>query len=484
MPYGSAHSPIPERTPVATPLPPAPAEDAAAPRALDRGLSTRHVMFIALGTAIGTGLFLGSAGAIQVAGPAVLVAYALAGAAIYVVMRALGEMVVRQPDATSFVDFTERYLGRVPGFVLGWIFALEMLLVGIADATALRIYLGRWWPAVPGWVWIAGVIALVLLLNVAAVRYFGEAEFWLTLLKVGAIVAMILLGLGLLASGSGLPGSQPSISHLWEHGGFAPHGISGIVMSLTIVVFAFGGVETVGLTAAEARDPRTAIPKAINTVPWRILIFYVGSVGIMLALAPWNSIDGEQSPFVQVLDAVGLPAAGHVLNAVVIIAAFSALNAIVFATARTLYGLADHGRAPAALRHVGAQGVPTGAITVVGAGLVLGLVANVIWPGVIFMLLASLASFTTIFVWGTILVAHFVMRRQVARGRLERGEFAMPGWPLPSLLALAFFAVVLVAMALSPDTRPALVAGAVALVVLSGLGVLTVRHQERAGQRA
>ncbi|WP_462418769.1 amino acid permease [Kytococcus sp. Marseille-QA3725] len=444
---------------------------------LERRLSTRHITFIALGTAIGTGLFLGSGSAIQVAGPAVLVAYAIAGLAIFVVMRALGEMVLRHPHAPSFVNFTEHYLGRVAGFVMGWIFAIELLLVGIADVTALRMYLGHWWPDVPGWVWMTLVIALVLLLNLAAVRFFGETEFWLTLIKVSAIVAMILLGVGLLLTGAGLPGSQPGVEHLWQHGGFAPNGWGSVVVALTIVVFAFGGVETVGMTVAEARDPHTAMPKAINTVPWRILIFYIGSVGVMLCLAPWTSINDEQSPFVQVLDAVGLPAAGHVLNAVVVIAAFSALNAIVFATGRTLYDLAQHGRAPRALGLVRGNGVPVAAIATVGVVLVLGLVANVIWPGVIFVLLASLASFATVFVWLMILAAHFVMRRRVARGELPDGAFPVPAWPVSSVLAMALLVTVLLAMGFSADTRPALVAGAIALVVLFSAGFLNVRRE-------
>lgn len=442
---------------------------------LERRLSTRHILFIALGTAIGTGLFLGSAEAIQAAGPSVLVAYALAGLAIFVVMRALGEMVLRHPDAPSFVDFTERYLGRVPGFVMGWIFAIELMLVGVADITALRVYLGHWWPDVPGWVWMVTVIALVLALNLAAVRFFGEAEFWLTLLKVAAIVAMILLGIGLLVSGVGLPGSQPSVSHLWEHGGFAPHGLAGIIASLTIVVFSFGGVETLGLTVAEARDPEKDMPKAINTVPWRILIFYIGSVGIMLMLAPWTGITGEQSPFVQVLDAVGLPAAGHVLNAVVIVAAFSALNAITFSTARTLFGLAEHGSAPALLGRVGSSGVPTYAIAVVAVVFVIGLVANIVWPGVIFVLLASLASFATLFVWLMILAAHFAMRRRVGRGGAEPGSFPVPGWPTTTVVTMAFLVFVLAAMGASAATRPALVAGALAVAALAVIGWLTTR---------
>lgn len=462
--------------------PSTPAADANAAESPDfrlaRGLSTRHIRFIALGTAIGTGLFLGSASAIQLAGPAVLLAYLAAGAAIYVVMRAMAEMVLRTPDASSFVDFTQRYLGRTWGFVIGWIFTLEMLLVGIADVTALRIYLGSWWPAVPGWVWMVGTIALVLVLNLVAVRLFGETEFWLTLLKVGAIVAMVVLGVGLLVTGAGLPTGQPSVTHLWDHGGFAPHGAWGILLSLTVVVFAFGGIETVGLTAAESENPHRSIPGAINTVPWRILLFYVGSVGVMLTLAPWTGITGEQSPFVQIIDAVGLPAAAHVLNAVVIIAAFSALNAITFAIGRTLFGLAAAGHAPAVFGRVSGRGVPGAAIVTVGVALVIGLVLNLVVPDRVFTFVASLASFATVFVWLLILAAHHGLRRRIARGALRPGAFATPGWPWVTALAAAFLVLVLVMMAFLPEGRAALAVGVVTTALLVGLGHLSARRSD------
>ena len=445
---------------------------------LERRLSTRHIRFIALGTAIGTGLFLGSAGAIQLAGPAVLVAYLAAGAAIYVVMRAMAEMVLRTPSTTSFVEFTERWLGKRAGFVIGWIFTLEMLLVGIADVTALRIYLGAWWPGVPGWAWMAGVIALVLALNVTAVRLFGEVEFWLTLLKVGAIVAMILLGAGLLITGVGLPTGQPSVSHLWQHGGFAPHGLWGVLLSLTIVVFAFGGIETIGLTAAESRDPGNDLPRAIHTVPWRILVFYVGSVAVILTLAPWTSITGTSSPFVEIIDAVGLPAAAHVLNAVVIVAAFSALNAITFAIGRTLFGLAHSGNAPRAFGRVSASGVPAAAVVTVGVALVLGLVLNVLVPDQVFTFVASLASFATVFVWLMILAAHHGLRRRITRGEVEPGAFPVKGWPWVTGAAAVFLVSVLVLMAFVPEGRPALVVGLVTTAGLVGAAHLT--HRTRA----
>lgn len=440
---------------------------AAQPHTLVQGLTTRHVQFIALGSAIGTGLFYGSAGAIQMAGPAVLVAYVVAGLAVYLVMRALGEMAVRDPGAGSFGRYARTYLGPLGGFVTGWMFVIEMLVVAVADVTALTIYLGHWWPAVPGWVWVAGAIALVTGLNLVHVKVFGETEFWLSLVKVTAIVAMIVAGLAILVLGLHLPGgSTPGIENLWAHDGFAPYGLWGVLVSLTVVVFAFGGIETLGLSAAEAQDPGRAIPRAINTIPWRVLLFYVGAIGVILCLAPWTTVDGRSSAFVQIFDAVGLPAAAHVLNAVVITAAFSALNAITFSIGRMLHGLAEQGDAPEALARTNHRGVPVAAVGFVAAALTVGLVLDVLVPEDVFVLVASVASFATVFVWLMILLSHLAMKRRIARGELAPGAFPAPGWPVAGWVAVAFMVGVLALLGASAQSRPALWTGLVTLVVL------------------
>lgn len=440
---------------------------AAQPHTLVRGLTTRHVQFIALGSAIGTGLFYGSADAIQMAGPAVLVAYVVAGLAVFLVMRALGEMAVRDPGAGSFGRYARTYLGPLGGFVTGWMFVIEMLVVAVADVTALTIYLGHWWPAVPGWVWVAGAIALVTGLNLVHVKVFGETEFWLSLVKVTAIVAMIVAGLAILVLGLHLPGgSTPGIENLWAHDGFAPYGLWGVLVSFTVVVFAFGGIETLGLSAAEAQDPGRAIPRAINTIPWRVLLFYVGAIGVILCLAPWTTVDGRSSAFVQIFDAVGLPAAAHVLNAVVITAAFSALNAITFSIGRMLHGLAEQGDAPEALARTNHRGVPVAAVGFVATALTVGLVLDVLVPENVFVLVASVASFATVFVWLMILLSHLAMKRRIARGELAPGAFPAPGWPVAGWVAVAFMVGVLALLGASAQSRPALWTGLVTLVVL------------------
>ncbi|WP_241452740.1 amino acid permease [Arsenicicoccus dermatophilus] len=450
-------------------MPSSPAPTSAPPASgrLRRGLTTRHVQFIALGSAIGTGLFYGSADAIRTAGPAVLIAYLAAGLAVFVVMRALGEMAVRDPGAGSFARYARTYLGPTAGFVTGWMFVLEMLVVATADATALAAYLGHWWPQVPAWVWVAGALALVTGLNLIHVKVFGETEFWLSLIKVSAIIAMILAGVAILLLGLDTPGgTRAGVSNLWSDGGFAPHGLWGVLVSLTIVAFAFGGIETLGLSAAEAQDPGAAIPRAINTIPWRVLLFYVGAVGVLLCLGPWSAIDGRSSAFVQIFDAVGLPGAAHVLNAVVITAAFSALNAITFSIGRMVHGLAEQGDAPTSFARTTSRGVPGAAVGLVAIALTVALVLVMLVPQGVFVTIASVASFATVFVWLMILAAHHAMRRQIARGELAPGGFALPGWPVASWVAMAFMVAILVLLAVTPEGRPAIVAGGVALAAL------------------
>ena len=236
---------------------------------LTRGLNARHIRFMALGSAIGTGLFYGSASAIQMAGPAVLLAYLIGGAAVFMVMRALGEMAVHNPVSGSFGHYASTYLGPMAGFILGWTYAFEMVIVAIADVTAFGIYMGFWFPEVARWIWVLGIVFLIGGLNLCNVRVFGEMEFWLSLLKVGAIVAMILAGLGIMAFGFSQVGTGQAVgvSNLFEHGGFMPNGVSGLIASFAVVMFAFGGIEIIGVTAGEAKDPQRVIPKAINAVP-------------------------------------------------------------------------------------------------------------------------------------------------------------------------------------------------------------------------
>lgn len=444
------------------------------PSGLARGLSIRHIQFIALGSAIGTGLFYGSASAISAAGPIVLLAYVVAGAAVFMVMRALGEMAVREPIPGSFGAYATRYLGRFAGYVTGWTFVFEMVVVAIADVTAFAVYMGFWFPEVPRWIWVAAVICFIGAINTRHVKVFGELEFWLSIIKVGAILAMIVGGVVILVFGFSLAdGHQPSVSNLWTNQGVAPHGVAGLLASLTVVVFAFGGIETVGITAGEATEPGRAIPRAINTVPARILIFYIATLAIVMSLVPWDSITGEASPFVQIFTTLGVPAAAGILNVVVITAALSAINADTFGAGRMLYGLAAEGQAPEAFARVSARGVPWAAVAVMCLALAVGAVLNAVIPEGVFLVIASLATFATVWVWLMILASHIAMKRKLARESLPPSDFPVPMWPVGSWAAVAFIALVIVLLGWHAETRVALIVG------VAWLGILAVTYRFR-----
>lgn len=440
---------------------------------LARGLSMRHIQFIALGSAIGTGLFYGSATAIQKAGPAVILAYLVAGAAVFMVMRALGEMAVRHPVPGSFGQYAARYLGPFAGFVTGWTFVFEMIVVAIADVTAFGVYMGFWFPDTPRWIWVIAVILFIAGINTRHVKVFGELEFWLTIVKVSAIIAMIVGGVALMVIGVSFePGTVVGPQNLTEHGGFLPNGVAGLLAALAVVVFAFGGIETIGITAGEADDPKRSIPRAINAVPARILLFYVGTMAVIMSLVPWNQITGEASPFVQIFSALGVPAAPAILNVVVISAAISAINADTFGAGRMLYGLAKQGQAPEAFAKVSRNGVPWMTVLVMCAALGVGAVLNAVIPEDVFLIIASIATFATVWVWLMILLSHIAMRREITKKNRPESEFKVPLWPLASWAAVGFIVLVIVLLGWFPDTRVAMVVGLVWLMLL-GIGYLT-----------
>jgi histidine transporter len=294
------------------------------------------------------GTFYGSATAIKMAGPSVLLAYIVAGIAIYIVMRALGEMAVQNPVSGSFSHYASQYIGPLAGFTTGWTYVFEMIIVALADVTAFGIYMGFWYPDVPRWIWILSLIMFLGAINLIHVKVFGELEFWLSIVKVTAIVAMILGGLGLMIYGfnADQAGFTTGIQNLWIHEGFMPNGIAGLIACLSVVVFAFGGIEIIGITAGESKDPKTSIPKAINAVPVRILLFYVLTIFVLMSIFPWNQIGSQGSPFVQIFENLGIGSAATILNIVVITAAVSAINSDVFGAGRMLFGMSSRGQAP------------------------------------------------------------------------------------------------------------------------------------------
>ncbi|PRC91765.1 amino acid permease [Solimicrobium silvestre] len=431
-----------------------------------RGLTARHIRFIALGSAIGTGLFYGSASAIQLAGPSVILAYLIGGVAIYLMMRSLGEMAVHNPISGSFGHYAGQYLGPLAGFLTGWTYALSMMFVCLADVTAVGIYMSFWFPDVARWVWVLSIILFVGALNLCNVKVFGEMEFWLTLIKVGAIVAMIAGGAAIIIFGLG--NTQPAgVSHLWQDGGFMPNGIGGMVASFTIVMFAFGGVEIIGISAGEAQDPQKSIPKAINAVPVRILLFYVLTLFVLMSIYPWRQIGSEGSPFVQIFDSLNITFAAAMLNFVVISAAISSINSDIFAAGRMLYGMALKGQAPAGFARLSASGVPTLTVLVMGATLLFGVVLNYLMPEDVFLLCASIVTFACVWVWLVILLSQFSMRMKMSKEEVANLKFPVLFWPYGPIIATAFMVFIFGVLGYFPKTQPALIVGVVWLIVLS-----------------
>ncbi|MFA3780696.1 amino acid permease [Yersinia sp. 1652 StPb PI] len=435
---------------------------------LKRGLSARHIRFMALGSAIGTGLFYGSAEAIRLAGPAVLLAYLIGGAAVFMVMRALGEMAVHDPVAGSFGHYASRYLGPLAGFLTGWTYTFEMIIVALADVTAFGIYMGLWFPDAPQWVWVLSIIFFIGALNLCSVKVFGEMEFWLSLLKVTAIIAMIAAGLGIMMFGFGAGHESTGVSNLWSHQGFMPNGLTGVIASFAVVMFAFGGIEIIGVTASEAKNPEKVLPRAINTVPIRILLFYVLTLFVLMAIYPWNSIGQNGSPFVEIFSSLGISSAANILNLVVITAAISAINSDIYGAGRMMYGMAQEGLAPKCFSRLTRNGVPWMTILVMAIALLCGVVLNYLIPKNVFLIIASIATFATVWVWLMILISQVAMRRSMSKENIARLTFPVPFWPVAPILTIIFMAFIIAVLGYFPDTRIAMYVG-VAWVVLMTL---------------
>lgn len=436
----------------------------AAPALKRRGLKHRHLHFIALGSAIGTGLFYGSAGAIQAAGPSVLLVYLLGGAVVYFMLRALGEMAVRNPHSGSFAEYARAHMGGWAGYITGWMFAFEMVIVALADLTAIGVYMKFWFPDVAQWVWVVATLLIVGAANLASAKAFGELEFAFTIIKVGAVVAMIIGGAAILVFGlSTAETSGPQ--NLVNDGGFFPNGFGGMVSSFILVLFAFGGTEILGVAGSEAEEPERSIPKAINTVPARILLFYVLAILVILMISPWATITGDESPFVQIFSTLGVNWAAALLNFVVITAALSAINADLFGAGRVLTGLAKQNLAPQVMAKT-SRGVPVMTTVILLIVMVAGAVLNALLPERVFEIIASLATFATIYVWLMILLAHIYSRRGMSPADVAALKYKVPFWPYGQYFAIAFIAFTFGIMAWMPDFRLPLAVG-VGFIVLA-----------------
>ncbi len=419
---------------------------------IQRGLKNRHIQMIALGGAIGTGLFYGSGAVVKMAGPAITLAYLVGGIVIFFIMRALGEMAVEQPVSGSFSQYAYQYWGELPGFIAGWNYWFNYIVVGMAELSVVGTYINYWLPDIPTWISALVCLVVITLINIINVKAFGEFEFWFAIIKVLAIIGMIVFGIAMIVFGVGNSGQPVGFSNLWIHGGFFPNGLHGVIMSMVIAMFSFGGVELVGITAGEAENPKKSIPQAINQVVWRILLFYVGALTVILAIFPWNEIEATGSPFVQIFTHVGIPSAANLLNFVVLTAALSAYNSALYSNGRMLYGLSLQGNAPKIFSKLNASGIPITAVLVSSAFTLISVLLSYLNPEKVFLYLMALATIAIIINWAIILLVQLKFRKSKDQEHKPLA-FKMPLYPIGSYLSLAFLAAIVVIMAFIPDMR-------------------------------
>ncbi|MBL5766261.1 amino acid permease [Heyndrickxia sporothermodurans] len=433
---------------------------------LQRGLEERHITLMSLGACIGVGLFLGSAKTIELAGPAILIAYVVAGAIMFVIMRALGEMAIQNPVAGSFSRYAKDYLGPLAGYITGWNYWFLWVVTCMAEITAVGVYMHLWFPNVPKWIWALAALVIMTLVNLITVKAYGEFEFWFALIKIVAIIAMIIIGLLIIIFGFGNGGVATGISNLWSHGGFAPNGMKGILLSMQMVMFAYLGIEMLGVTAGEAKNPEKTISRAVNTVFWRILIFYVGALFVIMSIYPWNEIGTAGSPFVMTFEKIGIRQAAGIINFVVLTAALSSCNSGIFSTGRMLFNLAEQNQAPASLKKVNKGGVPSLAIILSAAALLIGVILNYLVPEKVFAWVTSISTFGAVWTWAMILLSQLKFRKNMSPEERANIKFKAPFWPYGNYIALAFLVLVIVLMAFSEDTWIALVVGPIWLILL------------------
>jgi AAT family amino acid transporter/D-serine/D-alanine/glycine transporter len=444
---------------------------------LSRSLKGRHIQLIALGGTIGVGLFLGSANAIHKAGPGLLLSYAIGGIAIFFIMRALGELLTYRPVAGSFASYAEEFVGPLAGFITGWSYWFMWVVTAMAELTAIGVYVRFWSPDTPQW--LPGLIALGILYgtNMLAVRVYGELEFWFALLKVVTIVVLIGSGLAVIFFHIGALGATASFSNLWSHQGFLPGGILGVLLTLQIVMFAYQGVELIGVTAGEAENPEVNLPRATNSIIFRILLFYIGALAVIMALVPWDQLDPNMSPFVMMFDRIGVPGAANIINVVVITAAASSCNGGIFSTGRMLYSLGLQRQAPRMFGQLSPRHIPAAGIHVSAAVMLIGTVLNYFVPKQVFTWVTSISLVGTLWVWIIIMYSHMKYRSAVAEGRVKGVSFKMPGWPFVNWAVMVFLLIVAAMFWLDPDTRVALYIAPFWFALLCVAYYLGVRRQ-------
>ncbi|MFK0291408.1 amino acid permease [Streptomyces sp. NPDC090442] len=448
---------------------------------LSGGLKQRHLTMLGLGGVIGAGLFVGSGAGIAVAGPGIVLSYLIAGGLAMLIMRMLGEMSAAMPASGAFSVHAERALGRWAGFSVGWLYWFLLVVVLAVEATGAAQIAHGWVPSVPQWGWVLIFMVFFTAANLAAVKNFGEFEFWFATLKVTAIV--LFLALSVLAIFGVLPHTEPvGLTNLTGQGGFLPHGWSGVISGVLAVVFAFGGLEVVTIAAAESDDPARAVGRAVRSAVWRILFFYVGSMLVIVSVLPWSSMQPGKSPYVMVLDHIGVPGAGQIMNIVVFVALLSALNANLYGSSRMVFSLAERGEAPRGLLKVTRGGVPRRAVLASVAFGFLSVLLNLKWPDSVFLYLLNAVGAVLLFVWGLIAVSQLRLRPRIEREAPERLVLRMWAFPYLTWVALLAMGAVIVLMLTDATARPQLLwsAGATAAVLaVAGLRELRARRSRR-----
>ncbi|MBS9424597.1 amino acid permease [Photorhabdus caribbeanensis] len=462
------------------------AEKFADTQTLHRGLSARHIQLISIGGAIGTGLFMGSGKTIAVSGTSIIITYAIVGFFVYMVMRAMGELLLTKLNYRSFADFVSDYLGTKASFFLGWTYWMSWIVSCIADVVVCGGYIQYWFPGVSLWVPAFLTLGLLGTCNLLSVRLFGEAEFWFAMIKVVAILALIIIGVGMVMVGWQSPdGMIASVNNLTDPSVFLPNGIFGFFAGFQIAIFSFTGVELVGTMTAETKDPEKILPKAINNIPIRIIIFYIFSMLSIIAVTSWGRISAEVSPFVTLFALAGLPAAAAVVNFVALTSAMSSANSGLYACTRMLYGLSTEKNAHRKFKILSRNtAIPVHSLIFSCFCMVVGTSLLFIVPNVmqLFTIVSTVASIMVIYSWCVILIAYLVYRKNYPDVH-KRSIFKMPLGVLMTWITLTFFIFTIVVMVFDPDTLVALCGTPLWFILLSILWRVKKRNEAQEEQR-
>ncbi len=427
---------------------------------------------IAIGGTIGSGLFMGATSTIKWTGPSVLLAYAFVGLVLYGVMRALGEMIYISPGTGSFADYGSKYIHPMAGYLTKWSNVFQFIVVGISDIIAMSQYLNYWWPNLPDWISGLVMITILTLANLASAKAYGRLEFWFAMIKVVTIIAMIILGLLVIVLGLGNNWHPVGISNLWTHGGFFTGGFMGFMFSLSVIAGSYQGIELLGITAGEAASPRHAIVKSVKSVIWRILIFYIGAIFVIVSIYPWNQLSAVGSPFVETFTKVGITGAAGIINFVVLTAALSGANSGIYSASRMLFKLSIDGEVPKVFSRLSKRVVPNVAILTIAFWIFLGFAVNMLLNAFsasaknIFVIVYSSSVLPGMVPWFIILLSELNFRKQHPE-KLENHPFKMPLYPAYNYFSLAALTIILIFMFFNPDTRVSVSVGVVFLVIMS-----------------